>query len=44
MRLSHGDVAFLSRLFGGFLSAKGDLLSIAPQGLLLDLGPLISWP
>ena len=28
----------------GYLSAKGDLLSIAPQGLLLDLGPLTSWP
>ena len=29
---------------GGFLRAKGDLLSITPQGLLLDLGPLTSWP
>ena len=26
------------------LGAKGDLLSIAPQGLLLDLGPRTSWP
>ena len=26
------------------LSAKGDLLSIATQGLLLDPGPLTSWP
>ena len=30
--------------YPGCLSAKGDLLSIAPQGLLLDLGPLTSWP
>ena len=29
---------------GSFLHAKGDLLSIAPQGLLLDLGPHTSWP
>ena len=29
---------------GGCLSAKGDLLIIATQGLLLDLGPLTSWP
>ena len=28
----------------GCLSAKGDLLSIATQGLLLDPGPLTSWP
>ena len=29
---------------GGCLSAKGDLLSITTQGLLLDLGLLTSWP
>ena len=29
---------------GGRLGAKGDLLSIASQELLLDLGPLTSWP
>ena len=29
---------------GSCLHAKGDLLSIAPQELLLDLGPLTSWP
>ena len=28
--------------YHGCLSAKGDLLSIAPQELLLDLGPLTS--
>ena len=28
----------------GCLSTKGDLLSIVTQGLLLDLGPLTSWP
>ena len=26
------------------LSAKGDPLTIVPQRLLLDLGPLTSWP
>ena len=30
--------------YHGYFSAKGDLLSIATQGLLLDLGPLTSWP
>ena len=30
--------------YHGCLSAKGDPLSIAPQELLLDLGPLTSWP
>ena len=30
--------------YHGCLSAKGDLLSIVPQELLLDLGPLTSWP
>ena len=30
--------------YHGCLSAKGDLLTIAPQGLLLDLGPHTSWP
>ena len=29
---------------GGRLHTKGDLLSIATKGLLLDLGPLTSWP
>ena len=30
--------------YHGCLSAKGDLLSIVPQGLLLDHEPLTSWP
>ena len=29
---------------GSCLHAKGDLLSIVPRELLLDLGPLTSWP
>ena len=30
--------------YPGCLSVKGDLLSIAPEGLLLYVGPLTFWP
>ena len=40
--LQQRRLPFLS--YHGCLSAKGDTLSIAPQELLLDVGPLTSWP